>query len=133
VKIEDIANILEATIHYVPEESDLDITCAGASDLMSDVLTYISDMPPHIPKSMILITGLLNLQVIRSSALMDIHAVIFSRGKVPTEEIIEKARTNNIAVLSTDLKTYTACGLLFSEGLQSIDGYSYQKGKHGNK
>ncbi|MCK5038948.1 MAG: hypothetical protein KAS16_07585 [Thermoplasmata archaeon] len=121
MKIDEIAELLDATIHSRPDGSDIDINCGGASDLMSDVLTYMSDLPPNVPKRMILITGLMNPQVIRTSALVDIPAVLFTRGKVPGQQVIDKAKENDIAILSTDLKTYTVCGILYSKGLQSIN------------
>ncbi len=122
MKIDEIAELLNATIYCQPDGQDIDINCGGASDLMSDVLTYMSDLPPDVPKSMILITGLLNPQVIRTSALIDIPAVVFTRGKVPSQQVIDKAKENDIAVLSTGLKTYTVCGILYKAGLHSING-----------
>ena len=133
MKIEELAEVLKATAYYIPEDFDVDISFGGASDLMSDVLKYVSDMPTHIQKGMLLITGLLNPQVIRTAGLVDISVVIFTRGKIPTEEIIDKARSNNIAVLSTALKTYTACGLLYCAGIQSIDEDAYRKDNHDTK
>jgi hypothetical protein len=129
MKIEDIVKLLEAKIHHLPQDYDVDIIYGGASDLMSDVLTYMSDLPAYVPKGMVLITGLLNPQVIRTAGLSDISAVIFTRGKVPNDKIIEKASKNTIAVMSTSHKTYTTCGLLYCSGLQSIDGNLFQKGE----
>ncbi len=115
MKIEEIVKTLDAKIHYIPEGYDIEINNAGASDLMSDVLAYVA-------QDILLITGLLSPQVIRTADLMDISAVVFTRGKIPPEEIIEEAKKANIAILSTSLKTYSACGLLFSAGMRSIDG-----------
>lgn len=120
MKIPEIATLLKATIHCQPDDESLDITYAGASDLMSDVLAYVA-------QDILLITGLLSPQVIRTANLMDISAVIFTRGKEPGADIIEQAKAANIAVLSTDLKTYSTCGLLFCSGIMSIDGDTYSR------
>ena len=96
MNIHEIAKLLKATTHHVPEGSDIDITHAGASDLMSDVLAYVA-------QDILLITGLQGPQVIRTAALLDISAVLFTRGKTPTSEIIEEAKKSNIAFLSTAL------------------------------
>ncbi|MEE9150673.1 MAG: DRTGG domain-containing protein [Thermoplasmata archaeon] len=121
MKIKEIVELLSATIHYEPQEYDVDIVYAGASDLMSDVLAYMNGMPTHVSKGMILITGLVNLQVIRTVTLMDISMVIFTRGKILTEKIIEEAKNINIPILSTTLTSYTACGLLYSAGILGVE------------
>ena len=114
MKIEEIVKILGATVHHIPDSYDKAITRAGASDLLSDVLAYISE-------DILFITGLVNQQVIRTAALMDITAIVFTRGKEPTEEMIEEAIKNNIVILSTPLKTFTTSGLLYQAGLRGIE------------
>ena len=126
MEINEIAKLLKATLHHLPEGYAVDITHAGASDLMSDVLAYVA-------QDILLITGLSGPQVIRTASLMDISAVIFTRGKVPTPEIIEEAKKSNIALLSTPLKTYTTCGILFCSGVRSIDEDTYCREDHGSK
>ena len=123
MKIEEIAKLLNATIHCIPEGYDRDITTAGASDLISDVLAYVAD-------DILLITGLQSPQVIRTVSLMGISAVIFTRGKIPTQEIIDEAEKSSIVVLSTELKTYTTCGLLYCAQVISIDGDKHNSEEH---
>lgn len=117
MKIEEIGKLLRATTHHIPVGYELDIYRAGASDLLSDVLAYISE-------DILFITGLVNLQVIRTAALMDITAIVFTRGKEPTEEMIKEAKKSNIVILSTPLKTFTTCGLLYQVGLRGIESKS---------
>ncbi|MBI5001426.1 MAG: hypothetical protein HZB92_07895 [Euryarchaeota archaeon] len=124
MKIEEIAKLLKATSHYIPDGYDADITYAGAADLMSDVLAYVARDVSY-PRRL-LITGLVSPQVIRTASLLDISLVIFTRGKIPTQEIIDEARKASIAVLSTPLKTYSVCGLLYCAGVRSIDGDHYR-------
>ncbi|MEW5936258.1 MAG: DRTGG domain-containing protein [Candidatus Thermoplasmatota archaeon] len=119
MKIEEVARLLNATVHYIPEGYDVDITYAGASDLMSDVLAYVAH-------DILQITGLLSPQVIRTASLMGISAVLFTRGKIPTQEIIDAAKDAKVAVLSTSLKTFSTCGRLYCAGIHSIDGDTYE-------
>ena len=126
MNINEIARLLKATLHHMPEGYDVDITHAGASDLMSDVLAYVA-------QDILLITGLMGPQVIRTASLMDISVVIFTRGKIPTPEIIEEAKKSTIAVLSTPLKTYTTCGILYCSGIRSIDEDAYCREDHGSQ
>ena len=78
---------------------------------MSDVLAFVKDQS-------LLLTGLINSQVIRTAEMMDILAVCFVRGKVPTEDVIELAKEKGIAILSTEYPLYLSCGKLYSEGLR---------------
>lgn len=117
MKIEEIGRLLGATIHHIPVGYDKEISRAGASDLLSDVLAYISE-------DILFITGLTNLQVIRTAVLMDITAIVFTRGKEPTGKMIEEAKKSNVVILSTPLKTFTTCGLLYQAGLRGIESKS---------
>lgn len=114
MRIEEIAKLLKARIHCIPEGYDKDITHAGASDLMSDVLAFVD-------RDILLITGLIGPQVIRTISLMDISAVVFTRGKIPDMDIIEAAKRAGVAVISTNLKTYATCGMLYCSGIRGID------------
>ncbi|MBQ3053547.1 MAG: hypothetical protein IJC89_01415 [Clostridia bacterium] len=87
-----------------------EILNACGCDLMSDVLAYVKDQA-------LLLTGLINPQVIRTAEMMDIGAICFVRGKVPTDEVIDLAQDMGIILLSTEKPLYTACGILYSGGL----------------
>ncbi len=91
--------------------SKKEIMSACGCDLMSDVLAFVKDQS-------LLLTGLINSQVIRTAEMMDIVAVCFVRGKNPPEDVIELAKEKEITVLSTDLPLYTACGILYEKGLR---------------
>ena len=77
---------------------------------MSDVLAYVKDQA-------VLLTGLINSQVIRTAMMMDMVCIVFVRSKNPTEEMLQLARDNGIVILSTDKRLYEACGLLYANGL----------------
>ena len=77
---------------------------------MSDVLAYADNHS-------VLLTGLVNPQVIRTAVMMDMVCIIFVRSKTPSDEMLELARESGIVVLSTDMTMYTACGKLYSNGL----------------
>ena len=79
---------------------------------MSDVLAYVKDQA-------VLLTGLVNPQVIRTAIMMDMVCVVFVRSKEPTEEMIALAKESGIVILRTDKRLYEACGILYSNGLTS--------------
>ena len=108
--IREIQGILDAQLLTGEELLDAEVRTACGSDMMSDVLAFVKDQA-------VLITGLMNQQAIRTAAMMDMVCVVFVRGKVPGEEILEAARDNGIAVMTTTHRMFTACGLLYQAGL----------------
>lgn len=110
--LSEVAALLECrclTGEYDPER---EIEGAFASDLMSDVLAYIKN------SDTILVTGLVNNQVIRTAEMIEIDTVIFVRGKLPNVETIEMARDHGISLFSTALSSFEAVGLLYGNGIR---------------
>lgn len=99
---------------------DIDVPNAYACDLMSDVLAFCS------PGSLLL-TGLTNVQIVRTAQMLDIPAIVFVRGKVPLEETLSLAKENGIPILLTKYSMYEACGMLYAKGLMPC--YVPQKGE----
>ena len=91
-----------------------DIKTAFGSDLMSDVLAFVDEQA-------MLLTGLINSQVIRTAEMMDITAICFVRGKVPADDVIELANEKGIALLTTEKTMYTSCGLLYEKGIRGLE------------
>lgn len=110
MKISDIQLLLNAEL--LTEGSDLsrEVNSACGSDMMSDVLAYVKDQA-------VLLTGLVNSQVIRTANMMDMVCVVFVRGKKPGADIIALANECNIAVLATEVRMFEACGILYGGGL----------------
>ena len=69
-----------------------------------------------------LITGLINPHVMRTAEMLDIVCVIFSRGKRPSEEMLDMARETGTVIVATEMTTYTACGELYLRGLPGTKG-----------
>jgi predicted transcriptional regulator len=79
--------------------------------MMSDVLAFVKDQA-------VLLTGLLNSQVIRTAEMMDIVCIVLVRGKAPTDDMISLAETKGIPIISTPRRMFNACGLLYEAGLR---------------
>ncbi|UCC41854.1 MAG: hypothetical protein JSV96_14895 [Candidatus Aminicenantes bacterium] len=116
--LKEIKELLKAEVIHGEENLDLEVTSAGGSDLMSDVLAFGK---PGI----LLLTGLSNAQSVRTANIIDAKAIVYVRGKKPDKAGIEIAREQGIPLLSTKYMMYTACGLLFSHGLQGVSGPAY--------
>ena len=90
---------------------DREVQTACGSDMMSDVLAFVKEQA-------VLLTGLVNPQVVRTAEMMDMKVIVFVRGKVPGDAILDLARELDIVVLKTELEMFTSCGKLYQAGLR---------------
>lgn len=111
--LKEVKKILKAELINGEEYLDEEVTFAGGSDLMSDVLAFGE---PGI----LLLTGLTNSQSVRTADIIEAKAIVYVRGKKPDKEGIELAKKKGIPVLSTHYMMYTSCGLLFQKGLPGV-------------
>ena len=112
MKISQIVELLGAELLCGDDSLGEDVFNACGSDMMSDVLAYVKDQA-------VLLTGLVNAQVVRTAMMMDMRCIVFVRGKRPTADMVDLARENHIAVLVSDYRMYEACGRLYAGGLGS--------------
>lgn len=115
MKIREIKEILNADLVCGEEMLDNEVHSACGSDMMSDVLAYVKDQA-------VLLTGLVNSQVIRTAEMMDMVCVVFVRTKQPTPEMIELAKDSGIVLLTSACRLYDACGKLYTNGLGNAGG-----------
>lgn len=113
MKYQQIISIVEGQV-LVEARGDLEISCAAASDLMSDVLAFAE---PYA----ILLTGLCNPQVVRTAEMADIAAVLFVYGKIPEAETIALAQQKGIPLVVAKAPLFEVCGRLYQAGLKSCD------------
>lgn len=109
--IKDIVRILEADVITGENMMDVDIRVACGSDLMSDVLAFVDK------EQGMLLTGMVNMQVVRTADMLDMKCIAFVRGKKPDETIVKLAEERGIALITTNLRLFTACGMLYCQGL----------------
>lgn len=109
--IGQVMRTLNATLLTPDTDLNRELHNACGSDMMSDVLAYVKDQA-------VLVTGLNNPQVVRTADMMDMSCIVFVRGKKPDETIVSLASQKGIAVLATGLTMFSACGLLYEQGLR---------------
>ena len=109
--INTIKELLGAEVLCGGENLDREIHSACGSDMMSDVLAYVKDQA-------VLMTGLVNAQVIRTAEMMDMHCVVFVRSKKPSPDMLELAEESGMVILTSPKRMYEACGILYSNGLK---------------
>mgnify|MGYP000091493648 CR=1 FL=1 len=108
--VEDVRRILRAELVCGDEKRQTEVHNACGSDMMSDVLAFVKDQS-------VLLTGLVNPQVIRTAEMMDMVCIVFVRGKEPSPDMIALAEERGIVLMTTPLRMFTACGLLYAGGL----------------
>lgn len=91
----------------------ISIEKAFSSDLLSDVLTLDEE-------NIVLITGLANVQLIRTAEMADINIVLLARNKKASPEMIQLAEENGLVLLETPYSIFRISGILFSKGLKPV-------------
>ena len=113
-KLEDLITILDAQVLCSQDLLSVEVKSVSASDMMSDTLTFAKE-------DSLMVTGLINRQVVRTAEIAGIVAVCFVRGKIPEEETIMLAKEKNITLLATKLSMFETCGRLYKKGLHGGD------------
>lgn len=111
MKVREIMSLLCAPLHSGEDALDREVHTACGSDMLSDVLAFFKDQS-------VLLTGLCNPQVMRTAEMMDIICIVFVRGKIPDAQMLALAGRHGLAVMTTELSMFTACGLLYEAGLR---------------
>jgi hypothetical protein len=119
MKLKDIVSCLEAEelVLSCEKAMEKDFEFAFATDLMSDALAMISVSP----EATLLISGLANAQTLRTAEMLDLDTIVFVRGKHLNDEILEMGREGGMNLFTTEHTMYSACGLLYAEGLKGIN------------
>ena len=116
LSLAEIRAAVDGTALWCPDESPA-VTGVVAADLMSDVL--VDARPGHV-----LVTGLVNVQVVRTAAIADLAAVVFARGKTVPADVVDLARQMNVPILSTRRSLFEAAGSLY----EALEGRAPAKG-----
>jgi predicted transcriptional regulator len=110
VTLAEVRDLLEAKIVVGDEKLETVVHTAFGADLMSDVLAFARS-------GCLLITGLSNVQAIRTAYALDIAAIVICRGKALNDKFVEIARDLGIPILWTPFILFEACGRLYREGI----------------
>jgi predicted transcriptional regulator len=81
----------------------------------------MSDILRGPMEGVVVLSGLNNVQVIRTALISSVAALVIVRGKEPDKEMIEHASQRGLPLLSTPFSLFSACGRLFRRGLRGID------------
>ena len=113
VKINEIIELTNARLVTGIVNDEINVYKAFSSDLMSDVLTLDEE-------NILLITGLANVQLVRTAEMADIHLIILARDKPATPEMIQLVVENDIIILETPFSIFRVSGLLYTNGIKPV-------------
>ena len=108
--ISEAAAILNSQLVCGEQNMDKPLYSACGADLMSDVLAFAKD-------GCILLTGMVNTHVVRTAEMLDVHCIVFVRGKKPADDVVDLAKQTGVTLLTCDCTLYEACGRLYARGL----------------
>lgn len=110
--IKRIIEVLDGKLLTPSTDLTTDIDCAFSCDLISDILACAKEPT-------LILTGLINPQVIRMADMVDILGIVFVRGKVPPQYLIDMADERDLPLISTGMTMFQSSGTLFQNGMRS--------------
>ncbi len=113
MKLSEICDLLHCKVLVGEEDLTTDVQGVVASDGMSEILAFAKSKE-------LMITGLTNIQSIRTADIAGVSAVIYCRGTCPDRKVLEFAKQKRIPVLVTDMVMFDICGVLYSKGLKGV-------------
>ncbi len=111
--LSDVKDLLVCELLTPEADLSIEIKDVVASDGMSEILAFARSEE-------LMITGLINIQSIRTADIAGVSAVIYCRGKIPAENVVEFAQRKNIPVFVTKMVMFDICGLLYNKGLRGV-------------
>jgi predicted transcriptional regulator len=111
MNLSGIRDLLQCEVLTGADGLGAEVDTAVASDAMSVVLAA-----PH-PRAL-LITGLTNVQSVRTAQIAYIAAIVYVRGGRPNDATVRLAQEMQIILLSTPLGMFETCGMLHRQGIQ---------------
>lgn len=109
----EIKELLQCQVLTGEEDLHVDVQQVVASDGMSEILAFAKSKE-------LMVTGLTNIQSIRTADIAGVSAVIYCRGKLPDKKVIDFARQKRIPVLVTKMVMFDICGILYNRGLKGV-------------
>jgi predicted transcriptional regulator len=113
MKLYEIRDTLQCEVLAGEDDLLIDVNQVVASDGMSEILAFAKSKE-------LMITGLTNIQSIRTADIAGVSAVIYCRGKRPDKKVIEFAKQKRIPVLVTKMVMFDICGILYNRGLKGV-------------
>lgn len=113
MKLSEIRDILECEVLTGDDDLSAEVHQVVASDGMSEILAFAKSRE-------LMITGLTNIQAVRTADIAGVSAIVFCRGKRPDARVVEFAKKKRIPVLATRMVMFDICAILYNKGLKGV-------------
>lgn len=113
MKIKEVAELLKAKVYGSEDNINKEVEFAFASDLMSDVLTLKAN-------NVLLLTGLANIQSVRTAEMAEVTNIIYVRGKKITADMKDLAEESGILLMECNYSMFKTAALLYNAGVNPI-------------
>lgn len=114
MNVKELVEIVQGNVLNPQVSLNHELKGGCGADLMSDVLASVKP-------DAVLLTGLCNIQVVRTAQMADVRAIVFVRGKMPQADTITLATREGIPLISTPFGMFELCGRLYQAGLKSLE------------
>lgn len=111
MKLSQIRDVLQCEVLAGADDLATEVEAVVASDGMSEILAFAHP-------GALMITGLTNVQSVRTADVANARAIVYVRGKRPADAVIKLAQKSNIPILATRLGMFDVCGILREHGLK---------------
>ena len=111
--LKEICSLINGSVVCGSHRLEDSVEYVFASDLMSDVLTIKRG-------DFLLLTGLANIQSVRTAEMSDLSYMIVCRGKRCSEDMVELAAENGMVLIESPMSLFKCSGILYGAGLIPI-------------
>ena len=102
MKISEVVTVLDGELVCCEDKTGHEADGFAASDLLSDILAFEQD-------NYVLLTGLTNLQVLRTAEITNACCVVILRNKQPQPAMVSLARRGGIPLVLANIGMFEAC------------------------
>ena len=110
MKLNEVIDALQLTVLVQAPVPEVEVTGGYASDMLSNAMGQAA--PGQL---WITMQGHHNVAAVAS--LLNLAGVIVAGESIVETETVKKARSNGVALFSTNMPTYQVCGLLYALGI----------------
>ncbi|MBC8413705.1 MAG: serine kinase [Nitrospira sp.] len=107
MKISDAIDELQLQVKTCKDKLSTEVTGAYVSDLLSDVMG-------NLQQGNIWITLQIHMNIVAIASLKNAAAIITIGGRSPQYDVLEKAASEKVVIMSTPLSAFETAGRLYS-------------------
>ena len=109
-KVSELVDSLNLKVVCAAENLDKVVTGGYVSDLLSDVMA-------HTKKGNIWITLQGHPNIVAVAVLKELAGIVLVNNRQPDEETLEKAKSENVPIMTSELPAFELVGKLYQMGL----------------